>query len=342
MLAPKHQSLSTYEKEFMAVMLALEKWRGYLLDSHFKIKTDHFSLKYLLNQRLTTPFQTKWLPKLLGYDYEIEYKKGCENKEVDALSRMESHRQLFSLVTNATSDLMIQIEHSWTLDSDLQQLITKLQTLHKLGKFEWVNNQLRRTGKLVVGHDLTLRHTIVQLYHCGPTGGHSGVEVTYHKLASMFYWRGLKKMVKQWIRECDVCQRSKPDLSAYPGLLQPLPIPTAIWKDISMDFIDGLPSSHGKIVILVVVDRLSKYAHFMPLSHPYSATQVAQCFLDHVYKLHGLPATIVSDRDKVFLSQFWQSLFKLLKVNLHMSTAYHPQSDGQTEVVNRCLECYLR
>ncbi|GKE02245.1 retrotransposon-related protein, partial [Tanacetum coccineum] len=130
--------------------------------------------------------------------------------------------------------------------------------------------------------------------------------------------------------------------AAYPGLLQPLPIPHKIWVDISMDFIDGLPMSNGKTVIMVIVDRLSKYAHFIPMSHPYSATQVAQVFLDNVYKLHGLPKTIISDRDKVFTSLFWKSLFKILKVELKMSSAYHPQTDGQTEAVNKTLECYLR
>nr|GEX16288.1 reverse transcriptase [Tanacetum cinerariifolium] len=148
--------------------------------------------------------------------------------------------------------------------------------------------------------------------------------------------------VKQMIRDCNVCQRQNHDLSAYPGLIQPLPIPERIWKEISMDFIEKLPTSHGKSVILVVVDRLSKYAHFIPLTHPFTASQIAQVFLDQVYKLHGLPESIVSDRDKVFLSNFWKALFAELKVKLKLSTAYHPQTDGQTEVVNRSLRCYLR
>ena len=343
-LSPKHQVLSTYEKEFLAVILALERWKGYLMDRHFKIKTDHFSLKYLLDQRLTTPFQAKWLPKLLGYDYEIAYKKGSENIVADALSRREVQGQLYALVaTNVNTELLKKIEESWVNDMKLAELIQKFaDPAFKSKKYTWTNGQLRRNGKLVVGNDEALRKLIFSQIHNESLGGHSGVQVTVQKLSSLCYWKNMRKMVKQWVRECDVCQRCKPDLSAYPGLMQPLPIPVKVWSDISMDFVEGLPKSNGKTVILVVVDRLSKYAHFLPLQHPFTATQVAQVFLDNVYKLHDLPNTIVSDRDKVFLSNFWQSLFKVLKVKLHMSTAYHPQTDGQSEVVNRCLECYLR
>ena len=134
------------------------------------------------------------------------------------------------------------------------------------------------------------------------------------RVKGVFYWKGVAKDIQAYLRNCSVCQRCKYDTAAYSGLLQPLPIPEAVWVDISMDFIDRLPKSYGKTVILVLVDRMSKAAHFMALSHPYTAFSVAQVFLDNVYKLHGFPRSVVSDRDKVFLSEFWQELFKLQAV----------------------------
>jgi hypothetical protein len=152
----------------------------------------------------------------------------------------------------------------------------------------------------------------------------------------------MRSFIKQYIQECETCQRNKSENVHPAGLLQPLPVPHQIWEDISMDFIDGLPKSSGKNVIFVVVDRLSKYAHFIAMSHPYTASSIAQAFFDNVFKFHGMPKTIVSDHDRVFLSDFWQQLFKLQGTSLHFSSSYHPQTDGQTEVINRCLQTYLR
>lgn len=123
---------------------------------------------------------------------------------------------------------------------------------------------------------------------------------------------------------------------------QPLPIPDGVWTALSMDFIEGLPRSEGFSVIMVVVDRLTKFAHFIPVKHPYTAFHIAQLFLDNIVRLHGMPTSIVTDRDTVFVSTFWKQLFKLYKVQLQFSTTYHPQTDGQTERVNQCLEMYLR
>ena len=134
----------------------------------------------------------------------------------------------------------------------------------------------------------------------------------------------MKKAVLQYVAECDICQRNKNKTVATPGLLQPLPVPSRLWNDISMDFIEGQPISSKQYVILVVVDRLSKYAHFVPLAHPYTASIVAQAFLDYIFKLHGMPGSIISDRDPIFTSKFWQELFRLQGTTLSMSTAYHP------------------
>jgi hypothetical protein len=152
----------------------------------------------------------------------------------------------------------------------------------------------------------------------------------------------MKHAIRNFVTECDVCQCNKGEIVKSPGTLQLLLIPPAIWKDISMDFITGLPKSGNKSVIMVVVDFLSKYAHLCALKHPFTTSIVAQIFMDQVFKIHGMVHSIVSDRDLTFTRNFWQELFKLQGTQLHLITAYHPQTDGQTKVVNKCLETYLR
>ncbi|XP_071714207.1 uncharacterized protein [Rutidosis leptorrhynchoides] len=243
------------------------------------------------------------------------YKRGSENGAADALSRVEHGNQLFALcVTSILTDIEDKVITSVENDIDLQQLKAKLIMNPASSKhYVITNDRLTRKARLVVGNDLSLRRAIVQHFHNDASGGHSGVSSTFQKVNYCFYWKKLRNFIKQYIRECVTCQGCKADLSMYPGLLQPLPIPECIWTDISMDFIEILPLSMGKTVIFVVVDRLSKYAHFTPLAHPFTAAHVAKAFLDTIYRLHGLPKVIVSDHDKVFLSLVWKELFKLLK-----------------------------
>lgn len=146
----------------------------------------------------------------------------------------------------------------------------------------------------------------------------------------------------QHVKECKECQLNKAEHIFPAGLLQPLPIPNQKWESISMDFITGLPKAQGKDCLYVVVDRLTKYAHFYAISSDFQAPQVVDLFFREVFRLHGLLKTIVTDRDSRFLILFWQELFRLTNTKLTPNTSYHPQTDGQTEIVNKWIEGYLR
>ncbi|MCH93770.1 Ty3/gypsy retrotransposon protein, partial [Trifolium medium] len=152
----------------------------------------------------------------------------------------------------------------------------------------------------------------------------------------------MRKEVQAFINGCGVCQQTKYSTAKPSGLLQPLPIPDNVWEDISMDFVTGLPLSNGYTVMLVVVDRFSKAIHLGALPSNFTAYKVAELFVHMVLKHHGIPRSIVSDRDPVFISRFWADLFKFSGTLLRMSSSYHPQTDGQTEVTNRVVEQYLR
>lgn len=166
--------------------------------------------------------------------------------------------------------------------------------------------------------------------------------MAYHKAKSNFYWPVMKSNIKKMVASSDTCQINRVENTQPAGLLQSLHILEQAWQHISMDFIDGLLKFEGKGVIFVVVDRFTKYNHFIGINHPYTAFHIAKICMDNIYKLHGMPQSIVSDSDSIFISSFWQELFKLLGTELNLSTAYHPKTDGQTERVNACLKTYLR
>lgn len=342
-LSPRNRLLSVYDRELLALVHAVTKWHQYLSIQPFTILTDQQSLKFLLEQRLSTPAQYRWVTKLMGLSYVIQYKKGKENVVADALSRA-THGELLQLsVSSISTELWDCILKAYGADVALQQLKSQVvedPTAHP--HYTVVDDMVFRKHKLVIPADVHVKELILQWLHSSHQGGHSGIRASIHRIKSLFHWKGMSKDVALFIQACETCLRCKYETRATPGLLQPLPIPGGIWQSIAMDFIDKLPLSHGKETIWVIVDRLSKYAHFIPLSHPYTASKLADIFLKEIYKLHGAPANIVSDRDPVFTSKFWSTFLQQLGISQSLTTAYHPQSDGQSEVLNRCLEHYLR
>lgn len=306
------------------------------------VRTDQKSLKFLLEQRIIAGEYKKWIAKLLGYDFVIEYKKGLENTVADALSRLPAHAELSALscvIGINTAVFASQVDQ----DDRLREI---RQTIQGGGQappgYSVKGDLVIYNGRIVLPPNSPTIPILLQEFHNNPVGGHNGVIKVYQRIKKEFFWPGMKTSICAFVGDCSVRQQAKYMSMAPAGLLQPLPIPQMIWEDISMDFIDGLPRSEGYDSILVVVDRLSKYAHFIPLKHPYTALGVATIFLKEIVRLHGIPRSIVSDRDKVFTSLFWEELFRLMGTHLKRSTAYHPQTDGQTEVVNRGLEAYLR
>ncbi|MCH84611.1 hypothetical protein A2U01_0005443, partial [Trifolium medium] len=302
-LGVRNLTKSAYEKELMAVILAIQHWRPYLIGRRFMVFTDQKSLKQLLQQRIVTAEQQNWAAKLLGFDFDIVYKPGKLNRGADALSRIQEGGELCYVTSCLQWKDEEVLKAEFAQDPQLQKIVSDL---------------------------------------LNDANSHPGFVYKQGRIAANVYWVGMKNTVQEFVRNCDICQRQKYLASSPGGLLQPLPIPDQIWEDLSMDFITGLPKSKGYEAILVVVDRLSKYCHFIPLKHPYTAKMIAEVFVREVVRLHGIPLSIVSDRDPIFISNFWKELFKLQGTHLKMSSAYHPESDGQTEVVNRCLETYLR
>jgi hypothetical protein len=342
-LSDTNLTKSVYEKELMALVLAIQHWRHYLLGKAFVVYTDHRSLKHFLQQRISSPDQQCWLAKLLGFQFEVRYKPGQENKAADALSRCYDDGDLNYLVHNPV----------WTDKESILEEIRQDAAIQKLRE-EVTNNPESKPGfsiqqgvllyqvRLVLSASSSAITQLLKEFHETPMGEHSGFLRTYKRIAENLYWVGMQKTVRDFVRAFDVCQRQKNEATSPGGFLQPLPIPNAIWEDISLDFITGLPKSKGFEAVLVVVDRLSKYSHFILMKHPYTAKSVAELFVKEIVRLHGIPSSIVSDRDPLFVSHFWKELFKMPGTTLKMSSSYHPETYGQTEVTNRCLESYLR
>ncbi|KAL4032881.1 hypothetical protein IC575_005964 [Cucumis melo] len=288
-----------YERELMVVVLAIQRWRPYLLGAKFVVKTYQKSLKSLLEQRVVQSQYQKWVAKLLGYPFEVVYKPGLENKAADALSRKPPVVQLCGISAPILLDLKI-IKEEVEKDEKLQKVVNewKNEDGEKNNRFSVKNGMLHYKNRLVLSKTSSLILAMLHAFRDSVVGGHSGFLRTYKRLTAELYWEGMKSNVKKHCEECLTCQRNKTLALSPAGLLVPLEVPQQVWSDISMDFVDGLPKARGFEVVLVVVDRLSKFGHFLPLKHPYTAKTVAELFVKEVVRLHGFPSSIVSDREK--------------------------------------------
>jgi hypothetical protein len=196
--------------------------------------------------------------------------------------------------------------------------------------------------RLCIPRDNSILELLITEAHDTPFGGHRNALRTYKHMAQSFYWPKMNNFIMNRVSSCDSCQRNKISSHAQKNFLHPLQIPNRPWQSVSMDFIVSLPKSSGFDSITVYVDRLSKQLHLSPCLSTIDAPSTASLFVRDVVRLHGVPSEIVSDRDPKFTSKFWKSLFALLKTKLSMSTAAHPESDGQTERMNRTIEVMIR
>lgn len=197
-----------------------------------------------------------------------------------------------------------EVQKSYEGDEEVTKLVSELAICPLKENYSLKQGIVHYKQKILMGKENGLRERIVQTLHDSPIGGHSGIRGTLLRVKQHFFWPKMKEWITKWVANCETCLRCKSENCSIPGLLQPLPVPDSTWQDISMDFVEGLPKSSGFDTILMVIDILTKYAHFVPLSHPYTAATVAQAFLSNIFKLHGMPRTIVSNRDRIFTGVF--------------------------------------
>ncbi|CAI7880334.1 unnamed protein product [Closterium sp. NIES-53] len=307
-----------HDKEALAIVVAFKAWRCYLEGAKTTVYTDHCSLKYLKSQPMLSRRQVRWVDFLeTHFHYDIIYKPGLHNK-ADTLSR-PGH--VAGIQLDEMNPLLKGLfQHGYSVDGEIA-------TVEKQKLLQWEK-------------DLAI---LLEEFHDVPYAGHFGSNKTLAGLSKYYYWPRMAANVQQFVTSCDTCQRMKSTKQKKTGLLQPLPVPEKPWQVVSLDFITRLPStSRGHDSILVVIDKFSKMGHFIPTNATATAEATARLFFDRIITIHGIPATLISDRDPKFTSKFWKELMGLLGTKLAMSSAYHPQTDGQTERLNQVVEQLLR
>ncbi|KAG0154712.1 hypothetical protein PDIDSM_280 [Penicillium digitatum] len=353
-----------YDKELLAIIRCFEEWRPELegTPSPVKVITDHRNLEYFTTTKLLNRRQARWSEFLSRFNFKITYRPGKQGAKPDALTRRRTAAtaEVPPIITDppitaapekrvrfiennlpeppsTIKDLLLEAYNQDKVVQSILEALDKNASRHPeitLADCERRGNYLYYRNRLYVPDNDELKAEILRLCHDKPTVGHPGRSKTYELLVYQY--------VSDWTKNCHTCRRITPAREVRQGILRQLPVPERAWQDISMDFITHLPLSYGYDAILVVVDRLTKMKHFIHCKGTCNAEEVARLYTRHVWKLHGLPNTVVSDRGPQFVAQFWKHLTKRLRITNLLSTAYHPETDGQTERTNAVLEQYLR
>ena len=374
-LLPAECNYEIYDKELLAIIKCFEHWRPELEFTEIPVQvfSDHASLKHFMTTKVLTRRQARWAEMLSEYNFIINIRPGTQNGKADALTRLpgslpqddEDDRRKFqeqTLLPQTRFSVDCAETQSISLFERIKQANIEDPQCHEIRaaqakgqeRFEGISlehciekdNTLYWKEALWVPQDSQLVLAILQEAHNLPSGGHKGVAKTVDLIKRYYYWPGMRESIKQYIRNCYECHRAKAPTDRKNGLLQPLPIPEQRWLDISLDFITGLPkTTKGNNAILNIIDRLSKERHYIACvsgDEGTSTEETLNILIDHVYRLHGAPASIVSDRGPQFISALWKSFNRRLGTQMNLSTAFHPETDGQTERANQDIEIFLR
>nr|GFA52323.1 putative reverse transcriptase domain-containing protein [Tanacetum cinerariifolium] len=333
----------THDLELGAVVFALRLWRHYLYGVKCMVFTDHKSLQYILDQKELNMRQRRWIELLSDYDYKIRYYPGKANVVANALSRKERENPLRvrSLVLTDHKDLIQQI-----LEVQVESLKEGNVQKEDLGRiqnqiFEVCSNGIRYHDKRIwLPLHGGLRDLIMHESHKSKYSIHLGSTKMYQDLRKLYWWPNMKADIATYVSQCLTCAKFKAEHLKPSGLLQQLEILKWKWENVTMDFVAGLPSGYDSI--WVIMDRLTKSAHFLPKEKTDRIKKLAELYLKEIVCKNGVPVSVISDRDSLFTSRFWVSLQKALGTQLDLSTAYHPETDGQSERTIQTLEEMLR
>uniref|UniRef100_A0A3P9IIZ6 Gypsy retrotransposon integrase-like protein 1 n=1 Tax=Oryzias latipes TaxID=8090 RepID=A0A3P9IIZ6_ORYLA len=333
-LTPAERNYDIGNRELLAVKVALEEWRHWLegAEQPFLVWTDHKNLEYIRSAKRLSPRQARWTLFFDRFDFTLSYRPGSKNTKRDALSRQyqleEEERPAED--TPVLPSRMVLGATRWSLERQVQASIPDPATI-PAGCPE---------GRLFVPS--SLRTMVLKWGHSSRLACHPGVTRTGFLIAQRFWWPSMSSDIRAFVSACRVCASVKTPRTPPAGLLHPLPVPSRPWSHVAMDFITGLPVSRGKAVILTIIDRFSKLAHAIPLQRLPSAKELATLVSQHLFRLHGLPLSITSDRGPQFIAAFWKEFCNLLGIKVSLSSGFHPQTNGQVERYNQDLETSLR